>query len=170
MRVLPAIFPLLLAGPPALAQAPGSTLYPPEDCTPVGGPVYMCDPAHEWRILDLPEDMTGIGATFENGITAEVNVVQSPWVGIQIRAQKYSSYGLEGLIGESLTKIDGYPAITYIFREVRDGQSMIVARSRLLLYQLSITAETARPGSTYTAEHSAQHRDVLAGILYYWDS
>jgi len=144
-------------------------IYPPEDCDYVGGPIYMCDPAHDWGELDLPEDLTGVGLTFENGITAQVDAMESVWVGIQVRAQKYSSYGIEGLIEETLTKIDGYPAITYVYPEMRDGQSMVVARTDLLLYQLSISAETAQAATTYTSDHRAQHSDVLAGILYYWD-
>jgi len=168
MRVLPPILAALIIAPPVLGQSTG--IYPPEDCVYVGGPIYMCDTAHNWAILDLPEDLTGVGLTFGNGITAQVNVMASVWVGIQVRAQKYSRDGIEGLISETLTKIDGYPAITYVFRDTRDGQDVVVARTELLLYQLSITAETTQTGTTYTAEHSAQHSDVLADILYNWDS
>jgi len=170
MRVLPAILSALLMAPPVLGQSTGEYIYPPDDCIYVGGPIYMCDPAHEWTTLDLPEDLTGIGMTFDNGITAQVDAMESVWVGIQVRAQKYSSYGIEGLIEETLTKIDGYPAITYVYSEMRDGQSVVIARTDLLLYQLAISAETEQASTTYTAEHRAQHRDVLAGILYYWDS
>ncbi len=152
-----------------LAQSANEYIYPPEDCVYVGGPIYMCDSAHQWAILELPEDLTGVGLTFENGIIAQVDAMESVWVGIQVRAQKYSSYGIEDLIEETLTKIDGYPAITYVYPEMRDGQSMVIARTDLLLYQLSISAETAQAATTYTPEHRAQHSDVLAGILYYWD-
>ncbi|HIP21993.1 MAG TPA: hypothetical protein EYG79_00110 [Rhodobacteraceae bacterium] len=169
MRVLPTILSALLLAAPVLAQSTDEYIFPPEDCVYVGGPIYMCDPAHEWAILELPEDLSGVGLTFENGITAQVDAMESVWVGIQVRAQKYSSYGIEGLISESLTKIDGYPAITYVYSEMRGGQNMVVARTELLLYQLSISAKTEQASTTYTAEHSAQHSDVLAGILYYWD-
>ncbi len=168
MRMPPAIFAALLFAQPVLGQSTEDYVYPPEDCVYIGGPIYMCDPAHEWATLDLPEDLTGVGLTFDNGITAQVDVMESVWVGIQVRAQKYSSDGIEGLIEETLTKIDGYPAITYVYRDTRDGQDVVVARTELLLYQLSISAETTQAGTTYTAEHSAQHSGVLAGILYDW--
>ena len=169
MRGLPTILAALLLAPPVFGQSTDAYTGAPDGCVYIGGPMDMCDPAHDWVILQLPEDSTGVGLTFENGIIAEVDATESVWVGIQVRAQKYSSYGIDGLISETLTKIDGYPAITYVFGDVRDGENVIVARTKLLLYRISVTAETAQAATTYTPEHRAQHSDVLAGIVYNWD-
>lgn len=154
---------------PALAQNSEATPFPPEDCQHINGPIYMCDPYRDWQGLDLPEDLAGIGFQFNFGTQAELTVAYSDWVGIQVRAQKYSSADIENLISEELTKIDGYPAITYIYKARRYGHEVVVASTTLLLYKTRVTAETYQQDEVYTPEHRSQHDLMLAGIIYYWD-
>lgn len=165
----PALLAALALSQPAFAQISDEYPYPPTDCQQVNGPVYMCDHSRDWETLDLPEDLAGLGFQFNFGTQAALTVAHSAYVGIQVRAQKYSSAEIDGLIAEELTKIDGYPAITYIYRDARGGREVIVASTNLLLYKTSITAETTQQSDVYTPEHRSQHDLMLAGIHYYWD-
>lgn len=152
-----------LLGLPALAQAPVA-----KDCLHVGGPIYMCDPTNDWIEVELPEDLRGVGLDFGDGINAQVDVVANPLIGIQIRAQRPDIRNHPPGTTEALTKVDGFPAISYITILDQGGPRVVRVRTELLLHQLSLSAETVQPGDTYTPEHAARHAEMLRGITHEW--
>lgn len=153
---------------PATAQMENGLLFAYEDCKSISSPIQICDPVRDWAHLELPEDLEGVSFTFNNEIEATIEVMVSPWIGIQVRASRYDNRNYPTLMAEEFAKIDGYPAITYIFPQERDGQSGIVAETRLLLPEISISATTFQPAATYTPEHAMRHAEMLAGITYKW--
>ncbi len=163
MRMWAALLTVFLALP-ALAQ---EYLFS-DDCLYINDVFYMCDQVNEWVTLELPEDLQGVGFQFKDGINASVEVMASVWVGIQVRAQRYSSEGSDLLIPEELTTIDGFPAITHIQLTQWNGQDVVIVRTRLLLHQVSLRAETTQFANNYTPEHAARHAEMLAGITHEW--
>lgn len=139
-----------------------------DDCLYINGPFYMCDEANAWQTLELPEDLQGVGFEFESGITASVEIMASPWVGIQVRAQRYSRDASNPRFPKELTTIDGFPAITRIFLTQQYGEDAVVSRTFLLMYELNLRAETMQIASSYTPEHAARHAEMLAGITHEW--
>ncbi|MEE9453056.1 MAG: hypothetical protein V3V13_01565 [Paracoccaceae bacterium] len=139
-----------------------------DDCLYINGPFYICDQLNAWETLELPEDLQGVGFQFEGGITASVEVMASVWVGIQVRAQRYTRYQSDSLITEELTRIDDFPAVTDIQLRQRDGVDVVIARTHLLLHELDLTAETTQVADSYTPEHAARHAEMLAGITHEW--
>ena len=170
MNIWNAILASIVFALPAVARGGSDEyIYPPEDCTIIGGPIYMCDQTRDWQILDLPEDTTGVGFQFDAGVQAEISMLQSPMVGIGNRAQMYSSGNIDRLISEELTKLAGYPAITYIFLRDIDGKDFVVSKTKLLLSDIVLHATTTQQSDKYTPDHRFYHDEMLAGILYYWD-
>lgn len=151
-----------------IAPPPDITYLFASDCLYINEPFYMCDEVNTWETLELPEDLQGVGFQFEGGITATVEIMASVWVGIQVRAQRYTAEGTTLLLPEALTTIDGFPAITHILLQQQDGEDVVISRTQLLLYRLSLYAETMQLGSTYTTEHAARHAEMLAGITHEW--
>ncbi len=148
---------------PAQAQLIDAT-----DCLAVGGPIHICDPDHSWVALDLPEDLAGARTEFNDGISAQVEVAANPLVGIQVRAMRPDIRRHPAGTTEHLTKIDGFPAITYVSRTNGSGVDQIEARTELLLFQLVVTAETIQRGDSYSAEHAARHAEMLHSIIHEW--
>ncbi|MBL1436513.1 MAG: hypothetical protein COB08_009985 [Rhodobacteraceae bacterium] len=151
-----------------IAPPPDRTYLFSDDCLYINEPFYMCDEVNTWETLELPEDLQGVGFQFEGGITATVEIMASVWVGLQVRAQRYSTEGSDLLLPEELATIDGFPVTTHIQLKQQNGEDVVVSLTRLLLYRVSLYAETMQLGSTYTSEHAARHAEMLAGITHEW--
>lgn len=164
MKIWAALTVFVILAQPTFAQKYLSS----DDCLYINGPFYMCDQVNAWETLELPEDLQGVGFQIEGGITASVEVMASVWVGIQVRAQRYTRFQGDTLITEELTRIDDFPAVTDIQHGQQNGQDVVIARTHLLLHELSLRAETTQAGDSYTPEHAERHAEMLAGITHEW--
>ncbi len=164
MRVWLSLLMTVAFAQPVLAQMDMNSR---ETCLYIGGSFYMCDPQHEWITLRLPEDLEGIGISFDNGIKAQIEVMVSPWVGIQRRGGE-SITDFEGFIAEELTKVDQFPAATRITHQQRNEQDGILVETWLWLDQQVFSAETFLIDDRYTLEHAAQHAEMLAAVTHSW--
>lgn len=164
MKVWMSFLMATVVAQPSLAQMDMNSR---KTCLYIGGSFYMCDPHHEWATLRLPEDLEGVGISFDNGIEAQIEVMFSPWVGIQVRGGEGIT-DFEGFIAEELTKVDQFPAATRISHTQRNERDGILVETWLWLAQELFTAETFLIGDRYTLEHAAQHAEMLAAVTHSW--
>lgn len=142
------------------------------DCTKVDHTFHMCDDQNDWVEVYRGGGASSIETTFEDDITAHVEVVQHPRVGVDIKKHNYGSPLPDmpegAMVIEELTTVDGFAAITYIFSAEIDGQKTMHAQTLLLLHKLRLTAKTAQTGNIYTPEHASRHGEMLSRITHDW--
>ncbi len=169
MKMWTALLSVFFAVPAAAQTVPAmtseSTYLFADDCLHINDVFYMCDQVNAWKTLELPEDLKGVGFQFEGEIRATVEVMASPWVGIQVR---HNGRGSSPNTIKELVKVDFFPAITTIYSAGQGAQAIMVASTTLLLHELDLRAETRQTGSTYTPKHAARHAEMLAGITHEW--
>jgi len=169
MRVCATLLSVFFTLPAAAQTVPAVTsesayLYA-DDCLYINDVFYMCDQVNAWETLELPEDLRGVGFEFEGEIRATVEIMASPWVGIQVRHNGRDS---SPNMVEALVKVDFFPAITTIYSVGQGAQAVMVASTTLRLHELDLRAETRQTGNSYTPDHAARHAEMLAGITHEW--
>lgn len=178
-RIAIGIFILFLA-PAAYAQEEECSEYH-DFATVINEPIVICDEQNTWTRFKKIRDFISVTANLENGIKAYIEVDVS--VGVENRPTDYRYWesstrtaAIDNLgadrtlqFSESLTKIDGYPAFTYVYNDRERGKDVFRADTILLLSETTIHVRTVQVGDNYTDEHAAQHAKILSNIVYDWD-
>ncbi len=141
----------------------------------------ICDEQNDWVRFKRARDFVSVTAKLGNNITAYIEVDVSVGVENQVTAYRFwesstrtdaiDNLGAERTLQftETLTKISGYPAFTYVYNDRVNGKDVVRADTVLLLFEKTIRVRTIQISDGYSPEHASQHAEVLSKITYDWD-